>query len=60
MPKAKQVHRESQIDAFRQAARELECDESEEVFDRALSKIGKVTPEPKRTRRKRKPVKRAI
>jgi hypothetical protein len=30
-----------QVTAFRTAARELECDESEVSFDKALGKIGK-------------------
>jgi len=30
-----------QIDKFREAARELECDESEEAFERKLKKIVK-------------------
>lgn len=29
----------SQIDKFREAARELECDESEEAFERKLKKL---------------------
>jgi hypothetical protein len=35
----------SQIDRFRQLARELGCDESEERFDAALAKIGRAKPE---------------
>lgn len=30
-----------QIDKFREAARELECDESEAAFDKKLKKIAK-------------------
>lgn len=30
---------ESQIDKFRETARELECDESEEAFERKLKKV---------------------
>lgn len=34
----------SQVDKFKQAARELETDQSEEAFDRALKKIAKAPP----------------
>jgi hypothetical protein len=30
--------------AFKKVARELECDESEKTFDKALAKIGKAKP----------------
>lgn len=33
-----------QIDKFREVARELECDESEEAFERKLKKIAKEKP----------------
>lgn len=33
-----------QIDRFREAARELECDESEERFEDAMRKIAKQKP----------------
>lgn len=33
-----------QIDKFREAARELETDESEENFDRVLKRVAKATP----------------
>lgn len=33
-----------QIDKFREAARELECDESESRFDAALERIAKAPP----------------
>ena len=36
----------SQIDRFREAARELGCDESEERFKDALRKIAKAPPAP--------------
>jgi hypothetical protein len=36
--------RKPQIDKFREAARELETDESEENFDRALKRIAVVPP----------------
>ena len=51
---------QSQIRAFKDAARAFECDESEEAFDRALGKIGKATPEPKAQKPRKKPVKLAI
>lgn len=37
----------TQIAKFREAARELETDDSEEVFDRTLQKITKVKPDGK-------------
>lgn len=37
----------SQIDKFREAARELETDEREEAFDAALKKIATAPPPPK-------------
>ncbi|RWE12848.1 MAG: hypothetical protein EOS23_04850 [Mesorhizobium sp.] len=37
---AKQVEK-TQLDKFREAARELETDESEENFDRVLKKVAK-------------------
>lgn len=42
-----------QIEAFKQAARVLECDESEEAFNRALKKIGKSKPAVKSPKRRR-------
>ena len=36
----------SQIDKFRDLARELETDEDEAAFDRALKKVSRVKPEP--------------
>lgn len=36
--------KESQSDIFRKAARDLECDESEERFTEAMRKIGKAKP----------------
>lgn len=35
---------ESQIDKFREAARELECDESEEAFNEKLKSITREKP----------------
>jgi hypothetical protein len=46
----------SQSERFKQAARELGCDESEERFDRALKKVAKPVPkaaEPKKRERGR-------
>lgn len=34
----------SQIQKFRETARALECDESEEAFDAALKKVAKASP----------------
>lgn len=34
----------SQVDKFREAARELETDQSEETFDRMVKKIAKSAP----------------
>jgi hypothetical protein len=42
----------SQIDKFREAAREHETDDSEEAFDRALKKIAK-SPPPKHDKPKK-------
>ncbi|CAI2932034.1 hypothetical protein [Aminobacter niigataensis] len=36
-----------QIDKFREAARELETDQSEESFNRALKKVAKAEPKEK-------------
>lgn len=35
-----------QVKGFKAVAREVDCDESEAAFDRALGKIGKAKPEP--------------
>ncbi len=43
-----------QIDKFRQAARELDADQSEEAFDRAPTKIAKASSENARSLRKAK------
>ena len=37
----------SQLDKFKEAAREAECDTSEEKFDKVLGKLAKVKPPPK-------------
>lgn len=49
----------SQADKFKEAARELGCDESEERFEEALRKIGrKKPPQPKgEPKKKRAPAK---
>lgn len=36
----------SQVDKFREAARELETDDTEENFDRLVKKIAKQPPKP--------------
>jgi hypothetical protein len=38
---------QSQTDKFKQAARELECDEDEARWDERLKKVAKQKPEPK-------------
>jgi hypothetical protein len=40
MPKKDSIKPSKQLTAFKEAARDLECDESEAAFDRALGKIG--------------------
>ncbi|MED5549176.1 MAG: hypothetical protein VX529_07415 [Pseudomonadota bacterium] len=37
----------TQGDKFKDLARELECDESEEVFDEALGRVATAPPPPK-------------
>lgn len=39
--------KKSQIEKFREVARELETDDSEEAFDRALKRIAVAPPPPK-------------
>jgi hypothetical protein len=36
----------SQADKFKQLARDLKCDESEEAFNRSLRKVAKAKPTP--------------
>ena len=43
LPKREQS-RQAQVDKFREAARELGCDESEERFDATLERIAKAPP----------------
>lgn len=38
----------SQVDKFKQAARELECDEDEARWDERLRKVAKPKPEPEK------------
>jgi hypothetical protein len=45
--------RETQIDKFKRAARELEADDSEKRFNERLGKIAKAKP-PARPKRKKK------
>lgn len=49
MPHTRKLATPEQVEKFKEAARELGCDESEEVFDRALRKIAK--REPKKDKR---------
>ena len=42
--------RRAVADSFKSVARALECDESEEAFDKALGKIGRAKPEPQKKR----------
>jgi hypothetical protein len=49
-PKRKQ--NTAQVKSFQKTARELECDESEAAFDKALAKIGKMTPRPTKPKAK--------
>jgi hypothetical protein len=42
------VPEQSQSEKFKQAARELECDESEERWDDQLRKVAKSKPEPEK------------
>ena len=51
--KKRQLNNKSQPEVFVQTARALECDESEEVFDKALKKIGGRQPAPPPKKRKR-------
>ena len=37
----------AQLDRFRETARQLECDEDQERFEKKLGKIAKVKPGPK-------------
>ena len=55
MPKKDSIKPSKQHSAFKEAARALECDESEAAFDRALGKIGKAAPSSKPAAEKRKP-----
>lgn len=42
------MSKQSQVDKFKDLARELECDESEEAFDEALGQIATAPPVPNR------------
>ena len=50
MPQKKeaQAPEKAQIDKFKEAARELETNEDEAAFDRALKKVAKAKPEEKK------------
>jgi hypothetical protein len=56
----KRLKEAAQHKAFKEAARELGCDESEGSFDRALGKIGKSKVPPVAKKPKRRPVKIAL
>ena len=43
----------AKIERFKAIARELECDENEEVFDAALKKLAEAGPPPKHEPKKR-------
>lgn len=65
--KKRQPTGSSQLDAFKEAAREISGDQSEAEFDRALGQIGRanvpkddVKPADRRKRAKRKPLKLGI
>lgn len=45
MSKAADKSPQSQVDKFKEAARELECDEDEERWDERLKKVAKGKPE---------------
>ena len=56
---------QSQVGRFKEAARALECNESEAAFDKALTKISRANVAkndvtPKQRRAKKKPLKLAI
>ena len=52
------VEANSQVERFREAARNLGADESEEAFDRALRKVASAPPAPMLKRGKRRSAKR--
>jgi len=52
MPVRKSENKDSQVSAFRKAARELGADESDERFKDALRKIAKHKPLERRQRKK--------
>ena len=61
MPRANKVKAKGdQHAAFKALARELDCDESVEAFERTLKKIGKSGPVAKPKRKVRKPLKLAL
>ena len=45
---------DTQIDRFKELARELGCDEDEAAFDATLKKLAEAAPLPKREPKKRK------
>ncbi|HVY16978.1 MAG TPA: hypothetical protein VHB27_17280, partial [Rhodopila sp.] len=55
MPAKAKASPSGQHDRFKQLARELECDESDEAFERALDKVAHAPAQPKYEPKKRKP-----
>lgn len=55
MPK----HKETQLEKFKQAARELETDDNEKRFDERLGKIARQKPTPAKPTRSKEKVKRS-
>jgi hypothetical protein len=55
MPKNSSDTDPTQIDRFKELARELECDEDEAAFEAALKKLAESGPAPKHEPKKRGP-----
>jgi len=55
MGEKSQKNTSTQLQKFQKAARELECDNSEDRFNSALTAIAKASPEPKSEKSKKKP-----
>jgi len=58
--KKRSLQPQGQVRRFRDTARALGCDESEEAFDKALGKIGRASVPRKPVKRTKKPLKLAI
>jgi len=52
----KRLNETAQVTVFKQAARELGCDETEASFDKSLGKIGRAKVEPAPKKKPRKPL----